>query len=169
MGPGRQSGSKQMNLICIIIMACENESGRDNYVDKTVMQANECQSWSKYSIKNNRSRNQNGAHNEMSIKMWKCRGGKSKCKLRLKPEGEGKDAAQVECNKNLFYLLVKWHFYLFAVYAHPRTVTSTASAPGDCLSGTSHMSYEQYMQINKLLHGIIICLWRRIFWQVYDI
>jgi len=26
MGLGAKSGSKQMNLICIIIMACENES-----------------------------------------------------------------------------------------------------------------------------------------------
>lgn len=54
--------------------------------------------------------------------------------------------SQVECNKNLFYLLVKWHFYLFAFYVHTHRHTRGHTHAGRARRSrhTSHTSYAQY-------------------------
>lgn len=54
--------------------------------------------------------------------------------------------SQVECNKNLFYLLVKWHFYLFAFYAHTHTDTHTQTERGE--AGARHTRRMRNVQIN---------------------
>lgn len=54
--------------------------------------------------------------------------------------------SQVECNKNLFYLLVKWHFYLFAFYAHTWTQTHADRARRS--RHTRHTRRMRNMQIN---------------------
>lgn len=84
-------------------------------------------------------------------------------KARNRDRGKGRGQcrmSQVECNKNLFYLLVKWHFYLFAFYAHTHGHTHADRARRS--RSTSHTSYAQYA--DKLLFLSVVSV---VYYRIY--